>query len=543
MADDTTLGPPGQRRARAEDNPTGERVFTPVVAPALANAANPTRAEDEPTPLSVDLEGRLRTVTSGASGGTSAVDDSTFAVGSDSLTPAGGLYQSAADLVDDGDTGVFRMTQRRALYMTMETPLGDSMVDDVNDALQVNVVAGGAGGGVAETQVRDSGDTAWENVGPNTANAKVPTRIFDSAGNPAAVLNAAPTTQYGLVTRNIPSGTQLTDMVDEPTRDLGKVDVASLDQYTPVSGRLPVDGSGVTQPISAATLPLPTGAATEATLAAQSAKLPATLGQKAMAASMAVVIASDQSAVAISAASLPLPASAAQEHATAASPHSVRLSTGAAFYDAPTGAQLPAALVGARLDVNAGAWLGSTTPTVGQKALAASIPVAIASDQNSLEVEGDAAHDAAVAGNPVLMGARANANEPTAVDADADAVSLWADRLGRLITVEGHPAPESPVSVSVSAANAQVIATPGASLSLYIKRVLVTNRAAAENVVSLKEGSGGTIRTTLNCAADGGGAVIDYGSVGWKIAANTSLNADAGSASVDVNVLEYYIAA
>ena len=45
---------------------------------------------------------------------------------------------------------------------------------------------------------------------------------------------------------------------------------------------------------------LPTGAATEATLAAASAKLPAALGQQAMAASMAVVIASNQSAVPVS---------------------------------------------------------------------------------------------------------------------------------------------------------------------------------------------------------------------------------------------------
>lgn len=60
------------------------------------------------------------------------------------------------------------------------------------------------------------------------------------------------------------SGTLQVDVTDEPTRDLGKVDVASLDQYSPVSGRLPVDGSGVTQPVSAASLPLPTGAATSA---------------------------------------------------------------------------------------------------------------------------------------------------------------------------------------------------------------------------------------------------------------------------------------
>lgn len=42
----------------------------------------------------------------------------------------------------------------------------------------------------------------------------------------------------------------LSNPSDRALRDNGKVDVAALDQYTPVSGRLPVDGSGVTQPIS-----------------------------------------------------------------------------------------------------------------------------------------------------------------------------------------------------------------------------------------------------------------------------------------------------
>ena len=46
-------------------------------------------------------------------------------------------------------------------------------------------------------------------------------------------------------------GTSTTwDVSDRAARDLGKVDVATFDQYTPVSGRLPVDGSGVTQPVS-----------------------------------------------------------------------------------------------------------------------------------------------------------------------------------------------------------------------------------------------------------------------------------------------------
>jgi hypothetical protein len=49
-------------------------------------------------------------------------------------------------------------------------------------------------------------------------------------------------------------------------------------------------------------------------------------------------------------------------------------------------ALLPAALVGGRFDINNGAWLGSTAPTVGSKTSANSIPVVIASDQGAVSV-------------------------------------------------------------------------------------------------------------------------------------------------------------
>ena len=114
-------------------------------------------------------------------------------------------------------------------------------------------------------------------------------------------------------------------------------------------------------PVSAASLPLPTGAATaalqtsgntsltsidgkvatEATLSAMSAKLPATLGQKAMAASMAVTIASDQSTVPVSASSLPLPTGAATETTLAAL--NTKINSG---FGASTGATRTAAQVG-----------------------------------------------------------------------------------------------------------------------------------------------------------------------------------------------------
>ena len=111
------------------------------------------------------------------------------------------------------------------------------------------------------------------------------------------------------------------------------------------------------------TISLPTGAATGAkqdtgntSLGNIDTKLPATLGQKAMAASLAVVIASDQSAVAISAAALPLPsgASTLAEQQT----QSTTLSA--------ISGKLPA--------------------TLGQKTMAASLAVVIASDQAAFPV-------------------------------------------------------------------------------------------------------------------------------------------------------------
>ena len=74
--------------------------------------------------------------------------------------------------------------------------------------------------------------------------------------------------------------------------------LSSIDSKTPalVSGRQPVDGSGVTQPISAAALPLPTGASTAAnqtatngSLSSIDSKVPV-LGQASATASMPVVL-------------------------------------------------------------------------------------------------------------------------------------------------------------------------------------------------------------------------------------------------------------
>lgn len=159
---------------------------------------------------------------------------------------------------------------------------------------------------------------------------------------------------------------------------------------------------------------------------------------------------------------------------------------------------------------------------------------------------GPLSHDSPYTGiNPVTVGAYASDAEPTAVSADGDVVRLWADKLGRLVTVGGHPAPEAPVVVqSAASGDVSVISAPGASLSLYIKRVVINNGGSAVNAVQLQENGSAVNRGGGDLAANGGGMVLDYGDRGWKLTANTALEVNIGTAGdIWVSVLEYYIAA
>lgn len=91
----------------------------------------------------------------GGSGGTSMLDDSAFTPGGSSVTPAGFLADDVApDPVNEGDIGAPRMrATTRAAYVEPVDQSGDSMGDDANNALRVNVVAGGAGDGAIQDGV------------------------------------------------------------------------------------------------------------------------------------------------------------------------------------------------------------------------------------------------------------------------------------------------------------------------------------------------------------------------------------------------------
>jgi hypothetical protein len=234
-----------------------------------------------------------------------------------------------------------------------------------------------------------------------------------------------------------------------------------------------VDGSGNVQrvgpsnpvPVSAAALPLPTGAATSAlqttgntSVASIDTKTP-TVGQKAMAASSPVVVASDQSAVPVSAASLPLPAGAATSALQTTGNTSV-------------------------------ASIDTKTPTVGQKAMAASRPVVVASDQSAITVS---SQDRAALTYPVAV-------------TDGQAVSAMADKAGRGVTVLNAPRDlVGTVALSSAAATATVLIAAGAAgVFNDIISLVITNETSTATVVSLSDsGAGGTIYK-IALAANGG---------------------------------------
>lgn len=252
----------------------------------------------------------------------------------------------------------------------------------------------------------------------------------------------------------LPTGAATSALQTQPGVDIGDVTVNNAAGAAAVN----IQDGGNSITVDAVSLPLPTGAATETTLSAINTKTPA-LGQAAMVASSPVVIASNQTVIPVNdnggsltvdgtvtanagtgpwpvtdnggsltvdtpqlpaalvggrldvvvgaalpagtnnigdvdVLSVPAPLSttgggteAAALRVTIANDSTGVLSVddngGSLTVDTP---QLPAALVGARLDINNGAWLGSTAPTVGQKTMAASVPVVLASDQSTVVV-------------------------------------------------------------------------------------------------------------------------------------------------------------
>lgn len=250
------------------------------------------------------------------------------------------------------------------VYVRVQSPAPDYPSGKVRfDVTALATTGGGGGGGAGDASAANQ---STQITAANLTNA----RLGDVTTPAAGSVNAR------LVTLNTTLGS--------PFQAGGSIGNTSF----AISGTLPAFAS--TPTVNSAqsgaynitnisgTVSLPTGAATETTLAAQSAKLPATLGAKTGAASLSVVPNTD-TAFPISAASLPLPTGAA----TAAGLTTINTTLGTPF--------------------QAGASIANTTFAATQ---------ATASSLNAAVV-GNVASAATDSGNPVKVGGVYNSSPGT----------------------------------------------------------------------------------------------------------------------------------
>lgn len=97
---------------------------------------------NELAPLSIDASGNLKIKCvsgCGGSGGTAMTDNAAFTVGTTSITPTGGTYKSARSALTDNAAGTFALTAKRGLYISPETPNGDSMANETADSMRTTL--------------------------------------------------------------------------------------------------------------------------------------------------------------------------------------------------------------------------------------------------------------------------------------------------------------------------------------------------------------------------------------------------------------------
>lgn len=160
---------------------------------------------------------------------------------------------------------------------------------------------------------------------------------------------------------------------------------------------------------------------------------------------------------------------------------------------------------------------------------------------NTNEVVGDGAHDAAAAGNPLLVAGVAQDNDDTAppnrVSTEGDATRLATDFDGAL-----HVRPHGPQiwdyhsNGSTALTDATVHAAPGAGLSIYVTDIVFSSGAATAINCFFEEGASTVLGPYYLEATAGRGMSVHF-QTPKKITANTALTVTTSAAiahSVDV---------
>jgi len=170
---------------------------------------------------------------------------------------------------------------------------------------------------------------------------------------------------------------------------------------------------------------------------------------------------------------------------------------------------------------------------VGPGVLYQRVKVSLGADGTAVDLNGDstgglwaqgpAAADAAVAGNPLYVGARGSTALPTAVSADGDAVGLWASLNGALNVIIRDTAGAA-VSTGTQYAEDSALGTTGTGTLVVARRddALATLTPVEDDAIGLRVNNRGALWTKHD-----GNIVADAGTGPWPVTDNAdSLTVD-----------------
>jgi len=141
--------------------------------------------------------------------------------------------------------------------------------------------------------------------------------------------------------------------------------------------------------------------------------------------------------------------------------------------------------------------IDTKTPALGQAVMASSSPVVIASNQSSIPVAGDVAHDSADSGNPVKIGFKARTTLPAAV-ASADRVDAIADVFGKQIVQTNLRDQRKVQGTTITSSAAETIIITAGAVGVFndLVSLTISNSSLTTGALCLiqdKNGGGGSV--------------------------------------------------
>lgn len=525
---------------------TGDPGIMPL---AVRRDANTTLADatGDYAPLQVDASGSLKVaITAGAgSGGTSIADDAAFTNASTSVTPVAGVYNSTLGTVADGAASALAITPKGSLMVNLRDASGTEVsvgggtqYDDdavyAGDGAKVtmagvvrrdaNTTLAGADGDVAPLQVNAAGALKVDASGaavPITDNSGSLTVDYATTGSgtaTGALRVELPTNGTGVI-GTVGAVTAITNALPAGTNAIGKlaansgVDIGDVD-VTSVSGTVTVGGVAATDAAVSGNPVYTAGRASAAAPTDMSADGDVTPSWYLRNGAQATVLTAAGALIggdATNGLDVDITRNAALVAGSAV--------IGKVGIDQTTPGTTNLVALAANQSVNVAQINGVTTLMGNGVTGTGSQRVTIASDNTAFSVNatavGQAAHDAAIAGNPVRAGARAVTADYTAV-ASGDQADLISTIDGKLVVkphaVRGATWTYAAASGGITNTTAATMkAAAGAGVRACLTGIQVINsHATVSTEVVVRDGASGTVLHRGYAQAAGGGYAANF---------------------------------